>query len=140
MRAFSGSAFLAAQPASETLSPQVSQLDASHPLGPSSRSQSLLEDSTTEVAADTDSPLTLDASNYGSLWANALKVECDALRLECEEHALFRVPLVKASVAKDLRPSMYRCVSCIHNSRLKNLLTVPTVSLCAFSVLFSSAA
>lgn len=99
--------------------PRVPRSDASHALGPNNGSQSIYRDGTAAVAVDTDSPQTLGASNYESFWENALKVECDALRLDCEEHALFRVPLLKASVAKDLRPSMYRCVSYIHNSCLK---------------------
>lgn len=50
----------------------------------------------------------LRPNTYEAFFGAALEVECSALRQECEDHALFRVPLVKSFATTDPRPSMYR--------------------------------
>lgn len=59
-------------------------------------------------STDTEETNILGPNNYEAFFGAALEVECSALRQECEDHALFRVPLVRTSLTTDPRPSMYR--------------------------------
>lgn len=53
----------------------------------------------------TDQPAALEADDYHTYFQNALIKEAAALQQECEDHALYKVPLANAQ--RDPRPCMY---------------------------------
>lgn len=72
------------------------------------QSRSTSKPETPDSPAEPDETGELNARNYELLFTDALKIEQDALYRECDDHALFQVPIILASGVTDPRPFMYR--------------------------------
>lgn len=57
-----------------------------------------------------DETRALTEHNYERFFTHALNIEQNALWSECEDYALYQVPILQASGVIDPRPSMYRYV------------------------------
>lgn len=107
MRSFAGATFLITDSVGETLPLRLQIVGQMSMQTFDDQLHSELKNSATVTSTDSQGPSTLDMRNYELYFTHALELECNALRLECEDHALFRVPLSKYSAANESRKSIY---------------------------------
>ena len=108
---FSGTDFLNANPSPVQARASSNGANGSIPEGSQPRSPSNGVNTPSFAIDSADAPLACE--NYLNFFTDALKQEAAALNQECEDHALYNVPLYKASGYghADPRPSMYRFVN-----------------------------